>query len=66
MDGHDRPHDYARVGQDLGSLIGLERHRPKCRTRRVAAVPRPPGRVELEAAAVLLGVDHEHPTRTDH
>jgi hypothetical protein len=31
-----------------------------------AAVPQPPGRVEHEAAAILLGVDHEHPTRPNH
>jgi hypothetical protein len=29
-------------------------------------VPQPPRRVELEAASVLLGVDHEHPTGADH
>jgi hypothetical protein len=27
VDGHDRYHGYARVGQDLGGLVGLERHR---------------------------------------
>ena len=29
-------------------------------------MPQPPGRVELQAAAILLGVDHEHPTGADH
>jgi hypothetical protein len=29
-------------------------------------MPEPPGRVELEAAPILLGVDHEHPTGPDH
>ena len=66
MDGHDRPHYDARIRQDLSGLVGLKRHRPQCRTKRVAAMPQPPGRVELEPAAVLLGVDHEHPTGPDH
>jgi hypothetical protein len=50
----------------LGGLVGLPRHRPHCRGERVAAVPWPPGPVELEPAPVLLGVDHEHPTGADH
>jgi hypothetical protein len=29
-------------------------------------MPQPPRRVKLEAAAVLFGVDHEHPTGADH
>jgi hypothetical protein len=29
-------------------------------------MPEPPGWVELEPAAILLGVDHEHPTGADH
>jgi hypothetical protein len=29
-------------------------------------MPQPPRRVELEAASILLGVDHEHPTGADH
>jgi hypothetical protein len=29
-------------------------------------MPQLPGRVELEAAPILLGVDHEHPTGPDH
>jgi hypothetical protein len=29
-------------------------------------MPQPPGRVELQAAAILLGVDHEHPTGANH
>jgi hypothetical protein len=55
-----------RVGQDHGGLVGLERHRSQGRGERVAAMPQPPGRVELEATAILLGVDHEHPTGPDH
>jgi hypothetical protein len=31
MDRHDRHHRHARVGQDLGGLVGLERHRPQDR-----------------------------------
>jgi hypothetical protein len=27
MHGHDRHHGHARVGQDHGGLVGLERHR---------------------------------------
>jgi hypothetical protein len=30
VDGHDRQHGQARVRQDLGGLVGLERHRPQC------------------------------------
>jgi len=29
-------------------------------------MPEPPRRVEPEAAAILLGVDHEHPTGPNH
>jgi hypothetical protein len=32
----------------------------------MAAMPQPPACVELEAAPVLFGVDHEHPTGADH
>jgi hypothetical protein len=61
MDGHDRHHRHARVGQDLGGLVGLERHRLQCGGGG-AAMPQPPRRVELKAASILFGVDHEHPT----
>jgi len=30
VDGHDRRHGHPRVGQDLGGLVGLPRHRPQC------------------------------------
>ena len=50
VDGHDRHHHHARVGQDPGGLVSLERHRPQGRGEGVAAVPEPPGPVELEAA----------------
>jgi hypothetical protein len=65
VDGRDWYYGHARVGQDPGGLVGLERHRVQGKGERVAAMPQPPGRVELEPAAILLGVDHEHPTRTD-
>jgi hypothetical protein len=29
-------------------------------------MPQPPGGIELQSAAILLGVDHEHPTGPDH
>jgi hypothetical protein len=29
-------------------------------------MPQPPGWLELQAAAILLGVDHEYPTGPDH
>jgi hypothetical protein len=29
MDRHDRHHRHARVGQDLGGLVGLEADRPQ-------------------------------------
>jgi hypothetical protein len=29
-------------------------------------MPQPPRPIELEAAAIVLGVDHEHPARADH
>ena len=66
MDGHDRYHGDARVGQDHGGLVGLERHRLQGRGERVAAMPQPPGRGELHSTSILLGVDHEHPARADH
>jgi hypothetical protein len=66
MDGHDRQHHHAWVGQHLGGLVGLDRHRTQGGGEGAAAVPELPGRVKLEATAILLGVDHEHPTRADH
>ena len=30
VDGHDRHHCHAWVGQDLGGLVSLERHRSQC------------------------------------
>ena len=57
---------HLRVGQDLGGSIGLERHRTERGAEGVAAMPQPPGWVELQAAAILLGVDHEHPTGANH
>jgi hypothetical protein len=64
--GHDRHYRHTRVGQDLGGLVGLERHRLQGVGEGVAAMPQPPGGVELEPASILLGVDHEHPTGADH
>jgi hypothetical protein len=29
MDAHNWHHHYVGVGQDLGGLVGLERHRPQ-------------------------------------
>ena len=29
-------------------------------------MPQPPRPIELETSSILLGVNHEHPTRTDH
>jgi hypothetical protein len=67
MDRHDRHHHhYPRVGQDLGGLVGLERYGMQGRGEWVAAMPQPPGWLELQAAAILLGVDHEYPTGPDH
>jgi hypothetical protein len=63
VDGHDRPDRQAWVGQDHGGLVSLERHHLQGRGERIAAMAQPPGRVESEAAPVLLGVDHEHSTR---
>jgi hypothetical protein len=39
VDGHDRQHGHAWIGQDLSGLIGLERHRLQGRGEGVAAVP---------------------------
>jgi hypothetical protein len=36
MDRHDRHHDHALVGQDLGGLVGLERHHPQGQGQGVA------------------------------
>jgi hypothetical protein len=66
MDGHDRHHGHARVGQDLSGLVRLPGRRPQGGSKGIAAMPQPPGRAEVEAAAILLGVDHEHPTGADH
>jgi hypothetical protein len=41
VDGHDRQHHHAWVGQRLGGLVGLQRHRPQGGGERVAAVPQP-------------------------
>ena len=54
------------VGQHLGGLVSLERHRAEGEGQWVAAMPQAPGWVELEAAPILLGVDHEHPTGADY
>ena len=53
-------------GRTWATLVGLERHCMQDRGEWVAAMLQPSGGVELEAAPVLLGVDHEHPTRADH
>jgi hypothetical protein len=69
VNGHDRHHHHHHhvgIGQDLGSLIRLGRHRMQCGGEGMAAMPQPPDRVELQPTAVLLGVDHEHPTGADH
>src|SRR5918994_2726756 len=65
VDAHVRHHRYARVGQDHGGLVGLERDGLESGGEGEAAEPQPPGRIELKAAAILLGVDHEHPTGPD-
>ena len=44
MDGHDRHHHHVGVDQDLGGLVGLERHRAQGRGERIAAMPQPPRR----------------------
>jgi hypothetical protein len=36
------------------------------RERGGTAVPEPPGRIELQAAAIRSGVDHEHPSGADY
>jgi hypothetical protein len=64
VDGHDRYH-HVGVGQDQGGLVGLEQDGLQARGEGVSAMPQPPGQVELEAAAILLGVDHEHPAGAD-
>jgi hypothetical protein len=64
VDGHDRHHDLG-VGEDLGGSVGLKGHRPQDGGEGVAAMPQLPGWVELEAAALLLGVDDEHPAGPD-
>jgi hypothetical protein len=50
----------------LGGPVGLERHRPQDGGEEVTAMPQPPGQIQLEAAAILLGVDDEHAARADH
>jgi hypothetical protein len=42
--GHNRHHHHARVGQDLGGLVSLERRRVQGRGQWVAAMPQPPDR----------------------
>jgi hypothetical protein len=65
VDGHDRHHRHARVGQDYGGLVGLERDGLQGRGEAVAAMPQSPGWVELKATAILLGVDRDHPAGAD-
>jgi hypothetical protein len=50
------------VGQDPGGSVGLEGHRAQGGGEWAAAMPQPPAGVEPKSAAVLLGLDHEHPT----
>jgi hypothetical protein len=54
VDGNDRHHCHARVGQDLSGLVGLERYCMQGRGEGVAVMPQPPGWVELEAARYCL------------
>jgi hypothetical protein len=61
VDGHCRHHHDVGVGQDLGGSVGFEAHRAQGRGEWVEAMPKPPGPVELQVTAILLGVDHEHP-----
>jgi hypothetical protein len=42
VDGQDRHHRHARVGQDHGGLVGLERDGLQGRGEGVAAMPQPP------------------------
>jgi hypothetical protein len=42
VDGHDWHHGHARVGQDLGGLVGLEPHRAQGGGEGGAAMPQPP------------------------
>jgi len=65
VDGHGWQHHHLGVGQDPGGLVGLELHGAQGGGERVAAMPQSPGWVELEAARILLGVDHEQPTGPD-
>ena len=64
VDRQDR-HHHRRVGQDLGGSVSLERHSSQCGGKGMAAMPQPPLCVELEAAPVRFGVDHEQPTGAD-
>jgi hypothetical protein len=66
MNGHDRPHDHARIRQDLDGLVGLPGHRPHGGGKGIAAMPQLPNRVQLQPASILFGVDHEHATGPDH
>ena len=66
MDGHDWQHHHLVVGQDPGGLVGLELHGAQGGGKRVPAMSQSLGWVELEAAPILLGVDHEHPTGADY
>jgi hypothetical protein len=61
VDGHER-HHHLGVGQDPGGSVGLEGHRAQGGGEWAAAMPQPPAGVEPKSAAVLLGLDHEHPT----
>ena len=65
VDGDDGHHDHARVGQDQGGLVGLPGRRPHGGGKGIVAMPQPPRRVELKAAPILVGIDHEHPTGPD-
>jgi hypothetical protein len=42
MDSHHWHHYYVGVSQDLGDLVGLERHRAQYGGEGVAAMPEPP------------------------
>ena len=65
MNGYDRHHHHVGVDQDLGGLVRLVVNRAQRGGERIAAMPHAPRPIELEATAILLGVDHEHPTGAD-
>jgi hypothetical protein len=65
VDSHNRHHRHARIGQDLGDPVSLERQRAQGGGEGIAAVPQHPVAVQMEPAPILLAVDDQDAAGAD-